>query len=270
MSADCHTGLKCSRGLRTTAPNNSFGRPDEVVIDGRRLDAVRPVVDSHTRPGCGRSGAADRCGRMRPTGTSEAALVVAAQAGDRDAVDELVTTYLPLVYNAVGRAVGPRSDVDDIVQDTMLRALRDLPALRTPESFRAWLLTIAVRQVGTYRHRRTADSARTAMLDEAADIADDDFDDLAILRLGLSGQRGQAARAGRWLDPDNRTVLSLWWLEAAGHLSRTDLAAALGSTVAHAGVRVQRMRDQFDVCRAVVVGLEAGPRCSGLDAVLVG
>src|SRR5829696_3108747 len=105
---------------------------------------------------------------MRTTGTNESALVVAAQAGDRDAIDELVTSYLPLVYNVVGRAVGTRSDVDDVVQDTMLRALRDLPALRTPESFRAWLLTIAVRQVGTHRHRRAADAERTAMLDEAA------------------------------------------------------------------------------------------------------
>src|SRR4051794_11738974 len=95
--------------------HNSLVVSAGVNFDGWRLDGARPVIDSHTGPCCGRSGTADRCGRMRPTGTSEAALVVAAQAGDRDAVDELVTSYLPLVYNVVGRAVGTRSDVDDIV-----------------------------------------------------------------------------------------------------------------------------------------------------------
>jgi RNA polymerase sigma factor (sigma-70 family) len=208
---------------------------------------------------------------VRATGTTETDLVVAARGGDARAIDELVTSYLPLVYNVVGRALGTPDDVDDVVQDTMLRALRELPALRAPESFRAWLLTIAIHQVGTHRRRHGSVAARTAALDEVTDVrAGGDFEDLAILRLGLAGQRRQAALAGRWLDPDNRTLLSLWWLEAAGQVSRSDLAAAVGLTDAHAGVRVQRMRDQFDVSRSVVAALEANPRCAGLDAMLTG
>jgi hypothetical protein len=72
------------------------------------------------------------------------------------------------------------------------------------------------------------------------------------------------------MDPENRTLLSLWWLEVAGQLRRGDLAAAIGTSVAHAAVRVQRMRDQFESSRAVVAALEASPRCAGLDAVVVG
>jgi RNA polymerase sigma factor (sigma-70 family) len=208
---------------------------------------------------------------MRATEATEAALVVAAQSGDAHALDELVAACLPLVYSVVGRALGTRADVDDVVQETMLRALRDLSTLRTPESFRVWLVTIAIRQAGTYRQRSNANAARTTALDEAAGRPDDnDFESVTILRLGLSGQRRQAVEACRWLDSDNRAVQSLWWLEAAGHLSRTDLAAALGLTVAHAGVRVQRMREQFDVCRSVVAAIEASRRCGALDAVLAG
>jgi RNA polymerase sigma factor (sigma-70 family) len=209
---------------------------------------------------------------MRATDTTEVTLVVAAQAGDRWAVDELVTTYLPLVYNIVGRALSGHPDVDDIVQDTMLRALRDLGSLRTPESFRSWLATIAVRQISTHRQRRDAAARRTTALDDAADVpgAGSDFEDLTILRLGLSGQRRQVVRASRWLDPDDKALLSLWWLEAAGHLTRTELAAGLGLTAAHAGVRVQRMRDRLDLSRSLVAALERRPGCAGLDTVVAG
>ena len=86
----------------------------------------------------------------------------------------------------------------------------------------------------------------------------------------LSGHRRQAVRASRWLDPDARALLSLWWLETAGQLTRAELAAALGTSVAHAGVRVQRMRNQLELSRSLVAALEASPRCPQLTAALEG
>jgi drug/metabolite transporter (DMT)-like permease len=83
-----------------------------------------------------------------------AELVRGARAGDQAAQDALVGAYLPLVYNIVGRALNGSVDVDDVVQDTMLRAMRRLRALMTPESFRPWLATIAVHQVSTHLRRR--------------------------------------------------------------------------------------------------------------------
>ncbi len=50
------------------------------------------------------------------------AMVAAAMAGNQPAVDELVAACLPLVYNVVGRALGGHTDVDDVVQETMLPA----------------------------------------------------------------------------------------------------------------------------------------------------
>ncbi len=207
--------------------------------------------------------------KMRATDTNETNLVIAAQAGDRRALEELVATSLPLVYAIVRRALSGHPDADDVVQDTMLRAMRRLPALHSPESLRPWLAAIAVHQVSTYLHRQRLSARRTVALDEAAELADSgaEFEDLTMLRLELSGQRRQVVRASRWLDPDDAALLSLWWLEAAGELTRTDLAAALGVSVAHAGVRVQRMRHQLDLCRELVAALDARPRCAVLDAV---
>ncbi|NES27081.1 sigma-70 family RNA polymerase sigma factor [Micromonospora terminaliae] len=209
---------------------------------------------------------------MRATGVNEADLVVAAQAGDRRAMDELVGAGLPLVYALVHRALSGHPDTDDVVQDTMLRAVRRLPELHTPQSFRPWLAAIALRQVSTHLHRRQVADRWAASLDEAAGMPDvaAAFEDLTTLRLELSGQRRQLVRASRWLDPDDRALLSLWWLEAAGELSRTDLAEALAVGVGHAAVRVQRMRHRLDVSRELVAALEAGPRCAGLEAAVAG
>jgi RNA polymerase sigma factor (sigma-70 family) len=200
----------------------------------------------------------------------ETSLVVAAQAGDPRALDGLVTAYLPLVYTIARRALGRLPDVDDVVQETMLRALRELRALRNPESFRPWLMAITTRQVSTHLRRRRAAAERTAALDEATDSPATDTESLALLRLELSGQRRQVARASHWLDPDDEVLLALWWLEVAGLLTRTELAATLGTSVAHAGVRVQRMRNQLEVSRSLVAALDAKLQCAQLGAVLEG
>ncbi|MFC6023419.1 RNA polymerase sigma factor [Plantactinospora solaniradicis] len=229
-------------------------------------------------PGCGPTppthrGTAVVANGVRHTPASrvdETSLVVAAQAGDRRALDELFAAYLPLVYTVVRRALGGLPDVDDVVQETMLRALRALWALRSPESFGPWLLTIATRQVSTHLHRRQADAERTAPLDEVTDAPDVDAEGLALLRVELSSQRGQVVRASHWLDRHDRTLLSLWWLETAGRLTRAALAAALATSVAQAGVRVQRMRHQLELSRSLVAALEARPGCAQLNAVLEG
>ncbi|MBB5866766.1 RNA polymerase sigma factor (sigma-70 family) [Allocatelliglobosispora scoriae] len=205
---------------------------------------------------------------MSITELSPAELVVAAQNGDERARTKLVNAYLPLVYNIVRRALGRNPDVDDVVQEVLLRVVRDLHALRDPSSFRPWLATIAIRQISSYRHRARADM--TIGLDEMGEAADThlDSEDRVILRLQLAAQRHQVAEASGWLDPEDRVPLSLWWQENVGWLTRSEVAAALGLTVAHTGVRLQRMREQLDLSRAIVCALAADPRCAQLDAVI--
>ena len=74
-------------------------------------------------------------------------LVVAAQAGDEAALTELISAHLSLIYNIIGRALNGHADVDDLVQETMIQAVRNLPRLREPERFRSWIVTIAYRQI---------------------------------------------------------------------------------------------------------------------------
>lgn len=198
-----------------------------------------------------------------------AALVTAARAGDQAAQDALVGAYLPLVYNIVGRALNGSVDVDDVVQDTMLRALDSLDSLRDPTSFRSWLVAIAMNQVRAHWNRQ---QPLQGAMEEADDLADPgaDFVDLTITQLQLSGQRQETARATRWLEPDDRGLLSLWWLECAGELTRAEIAAALDLTQEHTAVRVQRMKAQLEAARVVVRALDSRPQCPELSGALVG
>ncbi|MEH0541835.1 sigma-70 family RNA polymerase sigma factor [Streptomyces sp. B21-105] len=196
-------------------------------------------------------------------------LVRAARAGDQAAQDALVGAYLPLVYNIVGRALNGSVDVDDVVQDTMLRALDSLSTLRSPESFRSWLVAIAMNQVRAHFNRLQPAQGGMEEADEVADPGAD-FVDLTIVQLQLSGQRQETARATRWLEPDDRGLLSLWWLECAGELTRAEIADALTLTPQHTAVRVQRMKAQLEAARVVVRALDAQPPCPELRDALAG
>lgn len=201
----------------------------------------------------------------------ETALVLAAQNGDHAALDVLVDRYLPLLYNIVGRALDGNHDVDDVVQETLFRVVDRLRDLRDPAAFRSWTVAIAMRLVRDRWRSRQAESAGfgrdpQAQLDAADPGAD--FVDLTILRLALTDQRRETALATRWLDEDDRELLALWWLEAAGELTRADLVAALDLSAGHVSVRVQRMKAQLETARTVVRATQAAaPRCQEFDAL---
>ena len=196
-------------------------------------------------------------------GQLDVALVAAARSGDRRALDELLAQFLPLVYNITGRALTRRADVDDVVQDTMLRVVRGLGGLRDPHRFRSWLVAVTMNQVREYRQSR---QVAPTPLDETAELADPgaEFVDLTLTQLGLSGQRREVAQATAWLDADDRDLLSLWWLEAAGHLTRAELVAALQLDAHLVTVRVGRMKGQLEIARLIVRALSTMPHCPQL------
>ncbi|MFK4069817.1 sigma-70 family RNA polymerase sigma factor [Streptomyces sp. NPDC029674] len=203
----------------------------------------------------------------------QVAMIRAAQDGNQQAQDALVAEYLPLVYNIVGRALNGHADVDDVVQETMLRVLGGLDGLRGPENFRSWLVAITMNQIrGHWRERASGAIPAGGGLADAYDVVDPgaDFVDLTITRLGLSGQRRETAEATRWLDEDDRALLSLWWLESAGELTRAEVAEALELSPQHTAVRVQRMKAQLETARVVVRALSANPPCGGLQQITAG
>ncbi|MEH1129340.1 sigma-70 family RNA polymerase sigma factor [Micromonospora sp. CPCC 206061] len=196
------------------------------------------------------------------------ALVRAAQAGSKDALNELVAAHLPVVYNVISRALNGHADVDDLVQETMVRVIRGLPGLREPDRFRSWAVTIAYRQLHLYLRNRRKAMVRVA--EAPPDVPDPggDFAEQTVNALVLSGQRQELAEAVRWLEDADRQLLALWWQEATGELTRAELAAAIEVKPKHAAMRVRRLRERLDAARGVVRALRARPRCAELGDLL--
>ena len=69
-----------------------------------------------------------------PTPGHDPALVVAAQAGDREAFGALYERYGAMVHGVLLARV-PVDAVDDLVQDVFLSAFQHLGSLRQPEAF---------------------------------------------------------------------------------------------------------------------------------------
>ena len=73
------------------------------------------------------------------------ALVLRAQANEREAFGELVERFQPTVYAvALARLRNP-SEAQELTQDVFIHVLRKLPQLRDPQCFAGWLRQITVR-----------------------------------------------------------------------------------------------------------------------------
>ena len=84
----------------------------------------------------------------------ESGWVAAARGGDRDAFGRLYTRFAPMVHGLLMARV-PRTDVEDLVQDVFLRAMRRLESLRDGTAFGPWVAAIARhRSVDHFRRRR--------------------------------------------------------------------------------------------------------------------
>src|SRR5438270_1179602 len=84
--------------------------------------------------------------------TPDERFVEAARAGDRAAFGRLYDRYARMVHGIVLSRV-PRTEVDDLVQDVFLFALRRLGTLRDAAAFGGWLAMIARNRALDY-HRR--------------------------------------------------------------------------------------------------------------------
>ncbi len=84
----------------------------------------------------------------------EALLVKAVLAGHRDRFARLYEMYAPMVHGILLARV-PRGEVDDLVQDIFLHALRKLHTLRDAGAFGPWIAMIARnRAMDFYRSSR--------------------------------------------------------------------------------------------------------------------
>ena len=77
-----------------------------------------------------------------PAQPSDAALIAAWQGGDEQAAAELVRRHARPLARFLTGGGAPDADLDDLVQETFIRAFRSIATFRGHCRFRTWLLTI--------------------------------------------------------------------------------------------------------------------------------
>jgi RNA polymerase sigma-70 factor, ECF subfamily len=165
-------------------------------------------------------------------------LVERARKGDRDAFALLVRPSGARLDAAARLILRDRELARDAVQEALIRAWRDLPGLRDPERFDAWLHRLIVNAAIDEARRRRRRVIEVDTLPVEVASSQDDFDRLV--------NRDELDRALGTLTPEHRALVVLHYYLG---VSLPEAASSLGISLSAAKSRLHRaigaMRQSF-------------------------
>lgn len=179
---------------------------------------------------------------------SDALLVQRAVAGDQAAFELLVIKYQRRIQRLIGRMVRDVDLVEDIAQETFIRAYRALHQFRGDAQFYTWLYRIAVNTAKKF----LLELKRDLTVSEAAFKLNDDGDETYTARNEpISDETPESALAAKEvgsavnaalesLPDDLKQALTLRELEG---LSYEDIAEAMGCPIGTVRSRIFRARE---------------------------
>lgn len=152
---------------------------------------------------------------------SDAELIGRWKRGDERAATQLVERHAPALARFVS-ATDPRAEVQDVVQDSFVRAFASLDGFRSESSFRTWLFTIARRQLMDRRRaaRRRGDAVEVMEGDASTGFT-------ALDQLVAEETGGRLREVVNGLTPTQRDVFVL---RVGEGLSYREIAEAVGTT----------------------------------------
>jgi RNA polymerase sigma-70 factor (ECF subfamily) len=178
-------------------------------------------------------------------------LVERARGGDHDAFAELARAAVLRLDQAARLIVRDPELARDAVQEGLIRAWRELPKLRDPDRFNAWLYRLTVNScidLTRRRRRRLIEVELTSLhVPGTSDGA------------GARADRDEIDQVLRRLDEHGRAIIVLHYFVG---LPLTDVAAALGIPVGTVKSRLHRALTQMRVAIDGPPAL-AQPRVSG-------
>lgn len=166
-------------------------------------------------------------------------LVDRAARGDHDAFASLASAHADRCYALAYRIVRDPQVAQDAAQQALIGAWRDLPTLRDPERFEAWLHRLVVNACYIELRGRRRHAARVQVLRETPASVDDPADSVV--------DRDVLEHAFGMLAPDQRAVVVIH--HYLGY-PLTEIAATLGIPVGTARSRlhyaVRQLRAALD------------------------
>ena len=131
---------------------------------------------------------------MNEQGDADALLVERAKRGEVSAFEMLVVKYQRRIERLVGRMVRDTDLVQDIAQETFIRAYRALPQFRGESAFYTWLYRIAVNTA----KKALVEKKRDPLLFEGAMVSTEEGEEPSRVENELSdGETPETVLAGR-------------------------------------------------------------------------
>jgi RNA polymerase sigma-70 factor (ECF subfamily) len=151
----------------------------------------------------------------------DAELIAEWKAGNQRAAAELVQRHASALARFAA-SCGARDDIDELVQDTFVRAFGSLDGFRGESSFRTWLFTIERRLL---MDRRRVERRRPQGMEINDDDASTEFD--ALDELVADEAQARVRQAIERLTPTQREVFVLRVTEG---MSYKEIAKAVSTT----------------------------------------
>jgi RNA polymerase sigma-70 factor (ECF subfamily) len=170
-------------------------------------------------------------------------LVLAAQAGRREAFGELFERFEGHVFSIAMRRLRDYNEAQELCQDVFVQAMQKIGQLRQPECFISWLRAIAHRMAINRIVRRVPDTPTVPEVLDAACVEDE-----TPLSAALAGERRAQLRAGlaRLRDLDRET-LEAFYVRGQSLIEMSDaFDAPLGTIKRRLHVARKRLAKQME------------------------
>lgn len=173
----------------------------------------------------------------------DAELVRLAQAGDAKAFEALVVKYQRRIARHLARYAKAAGDVEDLVQETFIRAYRGLASFRGDSAFYSWLYRIATNAALNHLERRPGDvllgddapEERAEAFEPGVSDAEDPERTLMAKQIAETVQRAVAR-----LQPELAEALTLYEIEGKTY---AEIAGMLGIPIGTVRTRIFRARE---------------------------
>jgi RNA polymerase sigma-70 factor (ECF subfamily) len=146
---------------------------------------------------------------------SDAECIAAVLKGDRASFEPLVRKYSPRVFGTARRYARREVEVEDIVQETWLKAYEKLGGFRGEAPFEHWLMRLAVRTCFDFLrgHQRNRETSFSEMTDSETDWLERYACSPDTASEEADGARQLVNRVLEQLSPQARLVITLLEIE---------------------------------------------------------